>query len=401
LYGPDLNGQYGGENGTGGLEGVSPYLNTFNPVISDARGNVLAEVTNGVPSWILARPTGYGAVPGYRPVAFGNGVDLAQSSAWRGRAVDVTGYYHLGLRDYDPVSGQWLSYDPMWNDRDPNGQSFCGGDPVNGFDSNGRCVETAANYGVGLGQGFLQGYTGISTGNPYDTANYNGQMSGRDLAGLAALWMTLDGTANMGTGAGIMAVSAGGDAVTLGAATPVAGPAFAGGAVLATGGAVQTGVGAHGLYNFMNLPPLQSPSNDSGGGGTSGSDSTGGQQNQPTDGNSQQSGTPAPVTTPTEGESSAGTTLFHYTDNPNLAGQGLNVNSGVTSVGDFDATEAMFNLGIDPPTYVYPVTLENPGDYLMIDTGIPARSSVPAWQVIKPTPSGSVGTPMPVPTAPK
>ena len=136
-----MNGQYGGANGTGGLEGVSPYLNSFNPVISDARGNVLAEITNGVPSWTLARPTGYGAVPGYRPVAFGNGVDLSQSSAWRGHEVDVTGYYHLGLRDYDPVSGQWLSYDPTWNDHDPNGQSFCGGDPVNGFDSRGKCVE--------------------------------------------------------------------------------------------------------------------------------------------------------------------------------------------------------------------------------------------------------------------
>jgi RHS repeat-associated protein len=138
LYGPDLNGKYGGANGTGGLEGVSPYQNTFNPVISDARGNVLAEFTNGVANWTLARPTGYGAVPGYRPVAYGNGVDLAQSCAFRGREVDVTGYHHFGRRDYDPISGQWLSYDPAWNDRDPNGQSFCGGDPINGMDSDGR-----------------------------------------------------------------------------------------------------------------------------------------------------------------------------------------------------------------------------------------------------------------------
>lgn len=151
LFGPDLSGTYGGANGTGGLEGVSPYLNTFNPVISDVRGNVLAEVTNGAASWILARPTAYGAVPGYRPVAYGNGVDLAQSSVWRGREVDVTGYYHLGLRDYDPVSGQWLSYDPMWNDRDPNGQSFCGGDPVNGFDPQGKCVEnTPVNANIAI-----------------------------------------------------------------------------------------------------------------------------------------------------------------------------------------------------------------------------------------------------------
>jgi len=138
LYGPDLNGQYGGLNGVGGFEGVSPYQNTFDPVISDARGNVLAEETNGVPYWTLARPTGYGAVPGYRPVAFGNGVDLAHSSAWRGHAVDVTGFYYLHNRYYDPVAGQWLSFDPMPNDLDPNGQSFCGGDSINYFDPDGR-----------------------------------------------------------------------------------------------------------------------------------------------------------------------------------------------------------------------------------------------------------------------
>jgi len=145
LYGPDSDGTYGGENGTGGLEGVSPYLGTFNPVISDARGNVLAEVTNGVASWTLARPTGYGAVPSYLPVAYGNGVDLAQSSAWRGREVDVTGYYHLGLRDYDPVAGQWLSYDPLWNAGDPNGQSFCAGDPVDYFDPSGMFGKKVGN----------------------------------------------------------------------------------------------------------------------------------------------------------------------------------------------------------------------------------------------------------------
>ena len=78
-------------------------------------------------------------MPGFRPVAYGNGVDFPMSTAWRGREVDVTGYYCLGERYYDPISGQWLSYDPLWNAGDPNGQSFCGGDPVNGFDPNGKC----------------------------------------------------------------------------------------------------------------------------------------------------------------------------------------------------------------------------------------------------------------------
>ena len=138
LYGPDLNGRYGGLNGTGGLDGVSPYLNLFNPVISDFRGNILAEITNGVVSWISARPTGYGAVPNYRPVALGHGADVAQSSAWRGRWVDITGYYNIGMRLYDPIAGMWLSYDSAWNERDPNYLTFAGGEPIMGFDPDGR-----------------------------------------------------------------------------------------------------------------------------------------------------------------------------------------------------------------------------------------------------------------------
>jgi RHS repeat-associated protein len=163
LYGPDLDGTYGDLNGIGGLEGVSQYQNTFNPVISDARGNVLAEITNGVPHWILARPTAYGAVPGHRPVAYGNGVDYVQSCAWRGRAVDVPGTYHIGYRDLETDSGQWSSRDPRWNDRDPNGQSYCGGEPVMGVDPDGLCVEAEAAYL----------YTGGRTGQDLrDLGNY-------------------------------------------------------------------------------------------------------------------------------------------------------------------------------------------------------------------------------------
>ena len=145
LYGPDMNGKYGGLNGTGGFDAVSPYLDLFNPVISDFRGNILAEVTNGVVVWNPSRPTGYGAVPGYRPVALGHGADISLSSAWRGRWVDITGFYNIGMRLYDPVAGYWLSYDSAWNERDPNYLTFCGGDPVNGFDSNGKYVENAPN----------------------------------------------------------------------------------------------------------------------------------------------------------------------------------------------------------------------------------------------------------------
>jgi RHS repeat-associated protein len=143
LYGPDLNGKYGGLNGTGGLDGVSPYLSEFNPVISDSRGNILAEVTNGIVVWNSARPTGYGAMPGYQPVALGHGADVAQASAWRGRWMDISGHYNIGKRPYDSIAGMWLSYDPIWNERDPNYLTFCGGDPINSFDPDGRCANPA------------------------------------------------------------------------------------------------------------------------------------------------------------------------------------------------------------------------------------------------------------------
>ncbi len=117
-------------------------------------------------SAMTARPTGYGAVPGYRPLALAHGGDLAQSSAWRGRWPDITGYYNIGRRTYDPVAGMWLSYDSVWNDADPNYLSFAGGDPINGFDSDGRMTAgfyaglTGEDVSADASSAFMSGYYG-------------------------------------------------------------------------------------------------------------------------------------------------------------------------------------------------------------------------------------------------
>jgi len=148
LYGPDLNGVYGGLNGIGGLDAVSPGLNLFEPTISDFRGNILGVVTNSAVVWNPSRPSGFGAVPGYQPVALGSGADIVVSSAWRGRWADITGYYNIGLRPYDPISGRWLTYDSAWNEIDPSGMTFCGGDPVNSVDSDGRLSANGPDNGV-------------------------------------------------------------------------------------------------------------------------------------------------------------------------------------------------------------------------------------------------------------
>jgi YD repeat-containing protein len=155
-YGPDLNGVYGGLNGTGGFDAVAS-VSSFNPVLGDFRGNILAVVTNSVVGWNPSRPTGYGAVPGYRPVPLANGASVAQSSAWRGHWPDITGYFNIGLRQLDPVSGRWLSYDSAWNERDPEGMTFSGGEPIIGFDPDGRCIETGLEIGLNTIQGVANG----------------------------------------------------------------------------------------------------------------------------------------------------------------------------------------------------------------------------------------------------
>ena len=140
LYGPDLNDVYGGLNGTGGFDAFVPGPELFCPTISDERGNVLAvyDQTHGTLRWNDARPTGYGAVPGYRPLPLGHGADIIQSSAWRGRWVDITGRVNLGARGLRLESGMFDSFDPRWNGRDPSGYTFAGGDPANYFDADGR-----------------------------------------------------------------------------------------------------------------------------------------------------------------------------------------------------------------------------------------------------------------------
>lgn len=178
IYGPDLNGAYGGLNGTGGLDAVAPGLNAFNPTISDARGNVLGAVTNGIAvNWTGARVTGYGAVPGYRPLPLGHGGDVVTASAWRGRAVDITSFVNLGARPYNPESGAFESFDPSWNGRDPNGYTAGGGDMINYFDADGRLAK-------GIGGGFAKG-------DFYQAGNVDqemGQFLGQIGGGLTPVW---------------------------------------------------------------------------------------------------------------------------------------------------------------------------------------------------------------------
>ncbi|MDX1951096.1 MAG: RHS repeat-associated core domain-containing protein, partial [Verrucomicrobiota bacterium] len=141
FYGPDLDGNYGSLNGTGGFDGVTVLGPNFTDItVSDARGNLngFYDDTHGDLYWTAARHTGYGAVPQYRPVPLGDEPELISASLWRGRWSDRSGFYYLGARYYDPVSGSFISPDPMGYAGGTWLYGFAEGDPVNGFDPDGR-----------------------------------------------------------------------------------------------------------------------------------------------------------------------------------------------------------------------------------------------------------------------
>jgi len=150
LYGPDDGGTYGAMSGLGGLDAIIPGAELFCPVISDAQGNLHAVYDQGHSTlhYYSSRVSAYGAVPGYRPVAFGAGTMVDQASAWRGRWGDITGLYCLGTRYYDPISGRFLTADPLGHESDPSLYAAFGGDPINYFDPDGRFARGVYN-GVG------------------------------------------------------------------------------------------------------------------------------------------------------------------------------------------------------------------------------------------------------------
>ena len=165
ICGPDLDGRYGGMNGTGGVDGVVDDFGIFRAVVSDARGNLHGKYGTNM-QWNVSRPTGFGAVPEYRPVALADNGDVVVSGAWNGRWPDLSGFYWLGDRYYDPVSGSFISCDPYGHDGDASLYAFCGGDPINYFDPDGRLGKKNDSYlSTFLGDiSFGNGGTSIDTG---------------------------------------------------------------------------------------------------------------------------------------------------------------------------------------------------------------------------------------------
>lgn len=157
-FGPDLNGVYGGLNGTGGCEAVynqSTASTTY--LLNDTYGHTEGTI-NGTSlslTWNQTQSDGYGTLPGSTaPSPITSGANVASQLCWRGHYIDSTGFYYLGARYYAPDSGNFLSPDPLGHVASMDLYQFCNGDPINNFDPDGR-------FGVGAFTG--QGYNASSS----------------------------------------------------------------------------------------------------------------------------------------------------------------------------------------------------------------------------------------------
>ena len=164
---------------------------TIQSVVQDVFGNVLASISNGVVSWNGTRFSSYGPVPGYESPALSVSVGLAKSLGWRGKRVDETGLVYMGARYYDPVAGRFFtSADPLGHGASMDLYSFCGGDPVNSFDPDGRLssqfyqnLNAQAQGPVNMVNlfGANAGNVNVSQFLAYGNQNPNAQIVGNDL----------------------------------------------------------------------------------------------------------------------------------------------------------------------------------------------------------------------------
>jgi RHS repeat-associated protein len=143
VYGPDVGGRYGGAQGIGGLEATireSDGLATG--ILNDYFGHALATyVTNW--NWSPTRYAGYGPVPGFPAPQLSLNLPVAESVGWRGYRFDPSGLIWMGARYYDPVSGRFLSPDPLGHEGSLGLYSYAGGDPINSLDPTGECSNSA------------------------------------------------------------------------------------------------------------------------------------------------------------------------------------------------------------------------------------------------------------------
>jgi len=127
VWGPDLSGSVGGVAGIGGL--IAIRQNGTNYLVrTDGKGNVIElRLTNG------------STVASYQYAPFGE--VLAQSGSYTQPLGyqcklrhEKSGIVYWGYRWYDPITGRWLSKDPIGISGGLNQYVFCANNPINFID---------------------------------------------------------------------------------------------------------------------------------------------------------------------------------------------------------------------------------------------------------------------------
>jgi RHS repeat-associated protein len=152
IHGPDANGAYGGLQGIGGLEAIYTQSSVggsrWTGVVDNYYGHIVAYVDGDGASrgfvWHRTLSGGYGPRPDAPVFRLSEGAALVHSTAWRGKRQDITGFYYLGARYYEPVGGRFLSPDPFGHAASMSLYDYAGGDPVNFVDPDGRLQKQTA-----------------------------------------------------------------------------------------------------------------------------------------------------------------------------------------------------------------------------------------------------------------
>ncbi len=187
VYGPDLNGAYGGLQGAGGLDAVISN-GVVTVMTADAFGNAVASVTPAGVVWSSAKLGGYGPLPTSKMETLESGASLIAATAWRGARIDPAGFIQLGVRPYDPEGGRFLAADPLGHGASMSLYCFSDGDPVNFYDPDGNLTVGAWNL------------TTKVLGNPYVSGSLR-TVGGVAEAGAGVAF----GTASSWTGVGAVA----------------------------------------------------------------------------------------------------------------------------------------------------------------------------------------------------
>ena len=178
LYGPDRSGFYGGAQGIGGLESCfDENTHASFGIVNNYFGDVVGLMSGGSFTPYQSDLGSYGPMPG-------SSVNQAFQPQWRSHYLDQTGFICMGARYYDPQSGRFISPDPLGHGASMSLYDYCNGDPVNGLDPDGRCVESGtsgASSGWGHGNGGFAGE--YNSSNAKNQFAYNIGWSGGALIG--------------------------------------------------------------------------------------------------------------------------------------------------------------------------------------------------------------------------